>query len=156
MRIILVNFSFSFFFCFQYFTRITFEEQSYFQIPIVGDFNATLLRSSNASPSRESEDEKTNFSFTVLQVRCGKNTTLCLHSFGLLVSSRNEEKISPAWWNPSRQSSCHLMHTADSFFPLASMSNRCAFFPRGGRQFFAQSWMSNWHLRAAVVACVCT
>lgn len=48
MRIILVNFSFSFFFCFQYFTRITFEEQSYFQIPIVGDFNATLLRSSNA------------------------------------------------------------------------------------------------------------
>lgn len=159
MRIILVNFSFSFsFFLFpilykNYFRRtilLSNSNRRWFQR------NSSSIFEREASPSRESEDEKTNFSFTVLQVRCGKNTTLCLHSFGLLVSSRNEEKISPAWWNPSRQSSCHLMHTADSFFPLASMSNRCAFFPRGGRQFFAQSWTSNWHLRAAVVACVCT
>lgn len=74
MRIILVNFHFHFFFCFQYFKFVLLTYQHHIQISIVRDFNATSLRYSIfASPSRESEDEKTNFSFTVLQLRCGKN-----------------------------------------------------------------------------------
>lgn len=95
MRIILVNFSFSFFF----FVSNTLQEllsKNNLTFKFQSSVISTQLFFDLRTLHPLAKDEKTNFSFTVLQVRCGKNTTLCLHSFGLLVSSRNEEKISPA------------------------------------------------------------
>lgn len=137
IRIILVNFHFHFFFCFQYFKFVLLTYQHHIQISIVGDFNSFSIFDFRFTLSRERRWENEFFlhgSSTSLWQK--RPRYVFIHSVSSFLLG-TEEKISPAWWNPSPpEPPCHPMHTADSFFPLASMSNRCAFFPRGGRRVF--------------------